>query len=267
MITLYRLRFLLTSDGFKHANKFISNGQLLNLVLFPCFASGRAVSSYRKVNNGVSHCNTVKGHLTLKTFSTATVNKLCWKCGSSAELFFCSSCNVIQPPEDKTSYFDIMNCEQKFSLDTQKLQKRFLELQRALHPDNFCQKSSKEQEYSEEQSALVNKAYRTLQKPLSRAVYMLELQGVLLEEGTDASADPAFLLEVMEINESLAETRSQDEVSAIGRAVRGKLKDLTEQMNSSLNKGDLLTAKELLAQMKYFTNIEEKVKDRITEGY
>ncbi|RXN28579.1 iron-sulfur cluster co-chaperone mitochondrial-like protein [Labeo rohita] len=47
----------------------------------------------------------------------------------------------------------------------------------------------------------------------------------------------------MEINESLAETRSQDEVSAIGRSVRG----------------DLLTAKELLAQMKYFTNIEEKV--------
>jgi len=29
--------------------------------------------------------------------------------------------------------------------------------------------------------------------------------------------------------------------------------------------GDLLTAKGLLAQMKYFTNIEEKVKDRITE--
>ncbi len=36
--------------------------------------------------------------------------------------------------------------------------------------------------------------------------------------------------------------------------------------HESLFTGDLLTAKELLAQMKYFTNIEEKVKDRITEG-
>lgn len=49
----------------------------------------------------------------------------------------------------------------------------------------------------------------------------LELRGVMLEEGTDATADPVFLLEVMEINESLAETRSQDEVRAIGQSVRG----------------------------------------------
>uniref|UniRef100_A0A673HXP5 Iron-sulfur cluster co-chaperone protein HscB, mitochondrial-like n=1 Tax=Sinocyclocheilus rhinocerous TaxID=307959 RepID=A0A673HXP5_9TELE len=241
MITLYRLRFLLISHGFKHATKFISNGQLLNVVLLPCFASGRAVSSYRKDIHGVSHRKAVKGHLTLNSFSTVTVNRLCWKCGSSAELFFCPSCNVIQPPDDKTNYFDILNCEQTFSLDTQKLQKRYVELQRAVHPDNFSQKSLKEQEYSEEQSALLNKAYRTLQKPLSRAVYMLELRGVLLEEGTDATADPTFLLEVMEINESLAETWSLDEVSAIGRSVREKLKDLTERMNSSLNKGIFLS--------------------------
>uniref|UniRef100_A0A8C1E3A5 HscB mitochondrial iron-sulfur cluster cochaperone n=2 Tax=Cyprinus carpio TaxID=7962 RepID=A0A8C1E3A5_CYPCA len=258
MITLYKLRFLLASHGFKHANKLISHGQVLKLVLLPCLASGRAVRSYRKDINVVSRCKAVKGHLSLNSFSTVTVSRLCWKCGSSAELFFCSSCNVIQPADDRANYFDILNCEQKFSLNTQKLQKRYVELQRSLHPDNFSQKSSKEQEYSEEQSALVNKAYRTLQKPLSRAVYMLELRGVLLEEGTDATADPAFLLELLEINESLAETQSQDKVSAIGRSVREKLKDLTERMNSSLNKGDLLTAKELLAQMKYFTNIEEK---------
>ncbi|XP_056110749.1 iron-sulfur cluster co-chaperone protein HscB [Rhinichthys klamathensis goyatoka] len=262
MITLCRLRFLSTSFGFNHAHKCISDGHRLNIVVQSCFAPERATSSYSK---DVNHWNAVKGSLHLKSFSTVTLNRLCWNCGSSAALFFCSSCNAIQPADDKTNYFDILNSEQTFSLDTQKLQKRYLELQRSLHPDNFGQKSLKEQEYSEEQSALVNKAYRTLQKPLSRAVYMLELQGVLLEEGTDATADPAFLLEVMEINESLAETRSQDEVHAIGQSVREKLKGLIEQMNSSLNKGDLLTAKGLLAQMKYFTNIEEKVKDRITE--
>ncbi|KAI4874918.1 hypothetical protein NFI96_012934 [Prochilodus magdalenae] len=63
--------------------------------------------------------------------------------------------------------------DQTFALDIQKLQRRFLELQRSLHPDNFSRKSPTEQGYSEKQSALVNKAFRTLQKPVTRAVYMV----------------------------------------------------------------------------------------------
>lgn len=103
MITLYRLRFLLTSSGFNHARKCISDGQRLNIVLHPCFASERAVSSYSRVVKGR---NAV---LNLRSFSTVTLHRLCWNCGSSAELFFCSSCNAIQPADDKTNYFDIMN--------------------------------------------------------------------------------------------------------------------------------------------------------------
>ncbi|XP_051536317.1 iron-sulfur cluster co-chaperone protein HscB-like isoform X2 [Myxocyprinus asiaticus] len=274
MTTLDRLRFLLTSHGYKHANKFISNGQGVNITSHSCVSPPRPLSFHSKDIKEVFHRTAAKGHLTLtcsqlsKCFCTVSVNRLCWNCGSTVELFFCSSFKVIQPPDDdNTNYFDIMNCEQTFSLDTHKLQKRYVELQRSLHPDNFSQKSLKEQEYSERQSALVNKAYRMLQKPLSRAVYMLELKGILLEEGTDATADPQFLLEVMEVNESLAETQGQDEVSAIGQSVREKLKDLTKQINSSLSKGDLQTTKDLLTQMKYYTNIEEKVKERLTKGW
>ncbi|KAK3514366.1 hypothetical protein QTP70_015890, partial [Hemibagrus guttatus] len=127
-----------------------------------------------------------------------------------------------------------------FALDTQKLQGKYIELQRSLHPDKFSQKSQTEQRYSEEQSALINKAYRTLQKPLTRSVYMLQLRGVELDEGTDSAADPALLLKVMEVNEKLAETQSLDEVNAVGQEVQVTLKNLTEQMNTSLHKGILL---------------------------
>ncbi|KAL6465214.1 hypothetical protein MHYP_G00253470 [Metynnis hypsauchen] len=201
-----------------------------------------------------------------RSFCSSSAARRCWSCGSAAQLFFCSACKAIQPPSEEATYFEILNCDQTFALDIQKLQRRFIELQRSLHPDNFSLKSSTEQGYSEKQSALVNKAFRTLQKPVTRAVYMLQLHGIELEEGTDATADSSFLLEVMEINEKLAESRSREEVDAIGQAVRETLKVLTEQMNTSLNKGNLQSAKELLARMKYFTNLEEKVKEKLTEN-
>ncbi|XP_013879473.1 iron-sulfur cluster co-chaperone protein HscB [Austrofundulus limnaeus] len=203
-----------------------------------------------------------------RSCSTSEVKPSCWKCKQllvKTPSFFCSSCQTIQPPEEKTSYFNIMDCDYTFTVDTQKLQTRYLQLQRSLHPDNFSQKSVKELEYSESQSALVNKAYETLLKPLSRGLYMLELQGMHLEEGTDAEADPDFLLELMEINEALDEAQTPEEASKIGHDTKGKLADLTVQIDAALHKEELHAARALLTKMKYYANIEDKVKEKLSE--
>ncbi|KAG5840400.1 hypothetical protein ANANG_G00188390 [Anguilla anguilla] len=201
----------------------------------------------------------------LRTF--CTVSKRCWKCKSAIQAalaFFCPACKVIQAPDEHANYFDIMDCDKTFTLDTQKLQRRYLHLQRSLHPDNFSQKTQKEQEYSETQSALVNKAYRTLLKPLSRGLYMLELGGVPVEEGTDIGADQQLLLEILEINERLQETQIKEETDSIGVFIEGRLQDLTEKIDVSFHQGDIQSAKVLIAQMKYFANIQEKVKEKLS---
>ncbi|KAF7687223.1 iron-sulfur cluster co-chaperone protein HscB [Silurus meridionalis] len=231
-----------------------------------CRSRGKALHFGRK---DLCCVETVKSLLRLnlsRCLCSCSPVRKCWSCGSSAQLFFCSSCNTIQPPRHKATYFEILNCDQTFDLDARKLQVKYLELQRSLHPDNFSQKSQTEQKYSEEQSSLVNKAYRTLQKPITRSAYLLQLQGVELEEGTDSTADPALLSKVMEVNERLAETQNIDEVNAVGQEVQVTLKNLTEQMNASLNKGDLQSAREILTQMKYFANLEEKIKEKLRKN-
>lgn len=204
----------------------------------------------------------------LRTFCTAQVKLNCWNCNQpldTSPAFFCMSCKVVQPPEAGTSYFQIMDCDHTFTLDPQRLQKRYLQLQRSLHPDNFSQKSAREQEYSESQSALVNKAYKTLLKPLSRGLYMLELQGMRIEEGTDSEAGSEFLMELMEINEALDEAQTPEEAGKIGQDMKEKLAELTVDIDAALLKGELQAAKALLAQMKYFANIDEKVKEKLSE--
>ncbi|XP_047197139.1 iron-sulfur cluster co-chaperone protein HscB isoform X1 [Hippoglossus stenolepis] len=203
-----------------------------------------------------------------RSFCTGQVHLSCWRCQQPLDktpAFFCLSCEAVQPPEQEVSYFEIMACDHTFTLDAHKLQRRYLQLQRALHPDNFGQKSVTEQEFSESQSALVNKAYTTLLKPLSRGLYMLELQGMRIEEGTDSGADTEFLLELMEINEAVDEARTPEEANQIGQDTKGKLADLTERIDAALREAELQTARALLAQMKYHANIEEKVKEKLRE--
>ncbi|XP_051924767.1 iron-sulfur cluster co-chaperone protein HscB isoform X1 [Hippocampus zosterae] len=211
-------------------------------------------------------CN-LRNVTTIRRCSTYNVPSNCWKCKEpfdTSPTFFCPSCKVVQPPNEAVSFFSIMDCEDTFALDMHKLQKRYLQLQRSLHPDNFSQKSAEEQEYSAHQSAHVNKAYTTLLKPLSRGLYLLELKGMRIDEGTDSGADAEFLQELMEINEALEQARTPEETDKISQDTKWKLKGLTAKIDDTLRAGELQAAKELLAQMKYFSNIEEKVKEKLS---
>ncbi|NXL70084.1 HSC20 protein, partial [Leptocoma aspasia] len=118
----------------------------------------------------------------------------------------------------------------------------------------------KEQHYSEQHSSLINKAYQTLLNPLSRGLYLLELRGVELTQETDSDADSAFLMEIVEINEKLAEPKNKDNLEEIGTLIKVKQEELTREVTSAFERDDLQEAKKLLAKMKYFANLEDKLK-------
>ncbi|EPY75318.1 iron-sulfur cluster co-chaperone protein HscB, mitochondrial [Camelus ferus] len=66
-------------------------------------------------------------------------------------------------------------CNRSFRVDTAKLQHRYQQLQRLVHPDFFSQKSQTEKDFSEKHSTLVNDAYKTLLAPLSRGLYLVSV--------------------------------------------------------------------------------------------
>ncbi|XP_023272883.1 iron-sulfur cluster co-chaperone protein HscB, mitochondrial [Seriola lalandi dorsalis] len=278
MLSLNSLRILCSSRAALHPNWLMTN----RVSVFKAVTCSTHWTSTSFPNKDTWHCDvnsrapvkdrgltySTKQANSPRSYCTGQIKQNCWNCKQSldkAQAFFCVSCNAVQPPEEGASYFKIMDCDCTFALDTKKLQKRYLQLQRSLHPDNFSQKSMKEQEYSESQSSLVNKAYKTLHKPLSRGLYMLELEGMSIEEGTDSGADAEFLMELMEINEALDEAQTPEETNKIAQDTKGKLADLTERTDAALRKGDFQTAKALLAQMKYHANIEEKVKEKLSQ--
>ena len=157
-----------------------------------------------------------------KTASSLIENgeKACWSCGSPAATQFCDTCGKVQRPQS-VDYFTFFNLPRKLNIDMDRLQREFYGLSRKLHPDLYGQTSKQEQQWSLEQSSLLNDAYRTLKEPIMRTEYLLRLEGVELEEqskkATETARDsgeikkqvvpPDLLEEVFELNMQLEELR------------------------------------------------------------
>jgi molecular chaperone HscB len=176
----------------------------------------------------------------------------CWSCGSMRAALFCEACGRVQPAKP-VDYFTFFALPRKLHLDVRALEKDFYELSRKLHPDLNARAGSKEQEWSLQQSSLLNDAYRTLKDPVKRTQYLLQLEGVELEEQSKAATEkarstgqmkkqivpPDLLEEVFELNMQLEELRMQkkmgeDDPALIEEIGRQKL-ELEEKQGAILH--------------------------------
>jgi len=175
----------------------------------------------------------------------------CWSCGTMRAVHFCESCGKVQPPAP-VDYFTFFGLLRKLTLDVVALEKDFYELSRKLHPDLNARAGGQEQEWSLQQSSLLNDAYRTLKDPVKRTQYLLKLEGVELEEQSKSATDkarstgqmkkqivpPDLLEEVFELNMQLEELRAhkkmgEDDPALIEEIGRQKL-ELEEKYDALL---------------------------------
>jgi molecular chaperone HscB len=146
----------------------------------------------------------------------------CWSCGTMRAEHFCSACGKVQPPVP-VDYFTFFGFPRKLTVDVALLEREFYQLSRKLHPDLYSRAEAREQEWSLEQSSLLNDAYRTLKDPIKRTEYLLRLEGVELEEQSKSATEaaratgqikkqvvpPDLLEEVFDLNMQLEELRMQ----------------------------------------------------------
>ena len=152
---------------------------------------------------------------------------LCWSCDAAVPMsaHFCSACGKVQPagPMDHFSFFGL---PRKLNIDAGTLEKEFYRLSRKLHPDVYARGTAREQEWSLGKSAQLNDAYRALKDPISRTQYLLELEGVQMEEQSSVATaqarengiekkqvvPPELLEEVFELNMQLQELKMAKQV-------------------------------------------------------
>jgi molecular chaperone HscB len=156
--------------------------------------------------------------------------QVCRTCGGGApvDAHFCPQCTKILTLGRHGDYFAFLGVPRKLNLDPVDLEQRFRALSRQFHPDYFYNAPPAERRASLERSSYLNDAYRTLKQPISRIVYLLELEGVLTpadHTGGNVSKQvpPALLEEVFALNEELDEVRSLRESGASPEDLRARL--------------------------------------------
>jgi molecular chaperone HscB len=157
---------------------------------------------------------------TISAGGSSDTTSSCWSCGDMRAAHFCHACGKVQPPAP-VDYFAFFGLPRKLNVDVPRLEREFYELSRKLHPDLNARADKREQEWSLEQSSLLNDAYRTLKDPIKRTQYLLGLEGVELEEQSKSATEkaraagevkkqivpPDLLEEVFELNMQLEEAR------------------------------------------------------------
>jgi molecular chaperone HscB len=131
----------------------------------------------------------------------------CWRCaGEHQPTLFCPACQALQPLSPQIDYFSVLGFPHRPVIDEAALTQRYYDLSRRLHPDLYQTGTAEEKAASVKNTALLNRAYRTLRDLVQRGQYWLELQGEQLGKDNNR-VPPALAALVFAVQEKLAEIR------------------------------------------------------------
>jgi molecular chaperone HscB len=168
------------------------------------------------------------------------------------------------------NYFDFYEIEEKFFIDEEALKQKFYALSKKYHPDFHASKSEEEQDKLLELSSINNQAYKALQNFNSRLEHILFNKGVLITDEKYALA-PDFLMEMMEINESIMDLSMEPDAAKV-QSLKSEVEAMNADINDSLyvaaksydenaesREASLLKIKDLYYRRKYLLRILESL--------
>ena len=163
--------------------------------------------------------------------------------------------------EPRRNYFELFGIPVSFEIDNAVLTERYRDLQRSVHPDKFANATDRERRLSVQQAALINEAFQALKSPLTRARYLLELNGLAINDESNTIMDGAFLMQQMELRESLEEIGGKRDIDALGgfmddvAAQRRQLVERLTALFAGASKDELAEAHKLTLQMQFLDKL------------
>ncbi len=131
------------------------------------------------------------------------------------------------------NYFELFSLTQNFNIDLAKLDLAHQQKVTQFHPDNFATASDKDKNLALQNTSLINTAYDTLKSNLTRATYLLELNGINAFDEKDTQMNVDFLMSQISLREALEvieaeqdELALDDFIEQLGEKIKANVNDI-----------------------------------------
>ena len=159
------------------------------------------------------------------------------------------------------NYFELFEFEIAPFVDKSLLTKKYLQLQKQYHPDNYSLSDENEQNQSLEMSSLINKAFAVFKDDLKTIGYFLEIKGLISEE-EKYQLPPSFLMEMMEVNEQIDEGDfDASSIDDIQQELDKEIQFVMQKKALDFTADELLKIKEFYYKKKYLKRILDRLTD------
>lgn len=165
-------------------------------------------------------------------------------------------------------YFELFDIPVSLVVDTKAVTKKYYELSKKYHPDNFSLDDTAKQDIALDMSSKINRAKKTLSNAHSRLTYILKEKGIVVAD-EKYQLPPMFLGEMMDINESLMELEfdpNPETKAKIKKEVEQQTAKLFQEVKSyfvaahfELTDENSTSLKDYYYKKKYLDRIEEKL--------
>lgn len=162
-----------------------------------------------------------------------------------------------------SNYFELFGLPESYQVDLALLANRYHDMQREFHPDRYAGKPAQEQRLAVQYAAVINQAYSDLKSPLCRAQYLLSLKNLDVSGDAHITRDPLFLMQQIELRETLAELRDADDpfvvLEGVAQEVASQYLELQEIFGRQYNQAGFQDAIETVAKMQFFSKLLNEV--------
>ncbi len=152
-------------------------------------------------------------------------------------------------------YFAIMSIEKKYDIDKERLELNFIELQKKYHPDNGNDDIHKILE--------VNKAHDILSSDLKRAIYLLKMHNIDIEnESEKINIDKTLLNEIFLQREYVEDLTDKELLNRVFDDTNNQIKAITEKLSELFNSEGYIEAIGFTVKFKYLDNLKKIIQKK-----